>query len=260
MLQPKLNLKVSQRQVLTPGLVQMVSVLALNKLELKEMINTEMVENPVLEEVEESAVTIEEMAGREAERERSAEEIVSEHERVEKDPFDEIDFGSYFQDYLDPGFRTASSFEEIDRPSFDNFLSQPSTLTDHLVWQLGSMNLTARVRLAADLVVGNLNEDGYLTATDEELADALVLARAPARAEPIPFERGLKGRKPAWEAHLARMEAGLESCAWRERERSNGPQRRSDESGAGDGGRGAGDCEPSGPAGRGRARSARVPV
>ena len=54
LLQPKLNLKVSQRQVLTPGLVQMVSVLALNKLELREMINTEMVENPVLEELEET--------------------------------------------------------------------------------------------------------------------------------------------------------------------------------------------------------------
>ena len=194
MLQPKLNLKVSQRQVLTPGLVQMVSVLALNKLELKEMINTEMVENPVLEELEESAVPLEEMAGREAERERSAEEVVTASERVEKDPFDEIDFGSYFQDYLDPGFRTASSFEDIERPSFDNFLSQPSTLTDHLVWQLGSMNLTPEVRLAADLVVGNLNEDGYLTATDEELVDALLAERQPERAEPIPFERGMKSR------------------------------------------------------------------
>jgi RNA polymerase sigma-54 factor len=180
--------------VLTPGLVQMVSVLALNKLELREMINTEMVENPVLEEVEESSVTIEEMAGREGDRERSAEEVVTASERVEKDPFDEIDFGSYFQDYLDPGFRTASSFEDTDRPSFDNFLSQPSTLTDHLEWQLGSMNLSPRVRLAADLVVGNLNEDGYLTADDEELADALLQARAPARAEPIPFERGMKHR------------------------------------------------------------------
>jgi RNA polymerase sigma-54 factor len=124
LLQPKLNLKVSQRQILTPGLVQMVSVLALNKLELKEMINTEMVENPVLEEVEESAVTIEEMAGREADRERSAEEVATESERVEKDPFDEVDFGSYFQDYLDPGFKTASNYEEIERPSFENFLSQ----------------------------------------------------------------------------------------------------------------------------------------
>jgi RNA polymerase sigma-54 factor len=194
LLQPKLNLRVSQRQVLTPGLVQMVSVLALNKLELKEMINTEMVENPVLEEVEESSVTIEEMAGREADRERSAEAVATEHDRVEKDPFDEIDFGSYFQDYLDPGFRTGSSFEEIDRPSFDNFLSQPSTLTDHLEWQLGSMTLSTRVRLAADLVVGNLNEDGYLTCSDEELAEALLLARGPVRADPIPFERGIKSR------------------------------------------------------------------
>jgi len=212
LLQPKLNLRISQRQVLTPGLVQMVSVLALNKLELKEMINTEMVENPVLEEVEESAVTVEELAGREAERERSAEEIASEHERTEKDPFDEIDFGSYFQDYLDPGFRTSSSFEEYDRPSFENFLSQPSTLSDHLEWQLGSMNLAEEVRMAADLVVGNLNEDGYLTATDEELVQELIEEHAPARAEPIPFERGVKGR-PEWEAHHSAMDAGLEAAA-----------------------------------------------
>ncbi len=212
MLQPKLNLRITQRQVLTPGLVQMVSVLALNKLELREMINAEMVENPVLEEVEESAVTIEEMAGREAERERSAEEIASEHERTEKDPFDEIDFGSYFQDYLDPGYRTASSFEEYDRPSFENFLSQPSTLSDHLEWQLGSMVLAPEVRMAADLVVGNLNEDGYLTATDEELVEALLEMHGPARAEPIPFERGLKGR-PAWEERHSAKNAGLEAAA-----------------------------------------------
>ncbi len=212
MLQPKLNLKVSQRQVLTPGLVQMVSVLALNKLELKEMINTEMVENPVLEEVEESAVTIEELAGREAERERSAEEVATANERVEKDPFDEIDFGSYFQDYLDPGFRTASSFEDIERPSFDNFLSQPSTLTDHLEWQLGSMSLSDELRMAADLVVGNLNEDGYLTATDEELAEALIEARGPVRAEPIPFERGMKGRL-GWDAHRATQDTEVDLAA-----------------------------------------------
>jgi RNA polymerase sigma-54 factor len=212
LLQPKLNLRVSQRQVLTPGLVQMVSVLALNKLELKDMINTEMVENPVLEEVEESAVTIEEMGGREAERERSAEEVATEKDRVEKDPFDEVDFGSYFQDYLDPGFRTVSNYEEIERPSFENFLSQPSTLTDHLDWQLGSMSLSQEVRLAADLVVGNLNEDGYLTATDEELVDGFLQARGPARAEPIPFERGMKAR-PAWETQHSGPDAGHDVSA-----------------------------------------------
>jgi len=194
LLQPKLNLKVSQRQVLTPGLVQMVSVLALNKLELKEMINTEMVENPVLEELEESIVTLDERAGLEGDRERSAEEVAAEGERVEKDPFDEIDFGSYFQDYLDPGFRTASNFEEYDKPSFENFLSQPSTLSDHLAWQLGSLTLSPEVRAATELVVGNLNEDGYLTASDEELVEALMQSRGPARPEPIPFERGSKGK------------------------------------------------------------------
>jgi RNA polymerase sigma-54 factor len=194
LLQPKLNLKVSQRQVLTPGLVQMVSVLALNKLELREMINTEMVENPVLEELEESAVSLEERAGLEGDRERSAEEVAAEGERVEKDPFDEIDFGSYFQDYLDPGFRTASNFEEYDKPSFENFLSQPSTLSDHLAWQLGSLTLRPEVRAATELVVGNLNEDGYLTASDEELIALLLQSRGPERPEPIPFERGTKGR------------------------------------------------------------------
>ena len=65
MLQPRLHLKLSQRQVLTPGLVQMVSVLALNKLELKSMIDGELVENPVLEEVDESTETLDERAARE---------------------------------------------------------------------------------------------------------------------------------------------------------------------------------------------------
>ncbi len=56
-LQPKLHLRVAQKQILTPGLVQMVSVLALNRLELREMINQEMIENPVLEELSEESVT-----------------------------------------------------------------------------------------------------------------------------------------------------------------------------------------------------------
>lgn len=187
LLQPKLNLKVSQRQVLTPGLVQMVSVLALNKLELKEMINTEIIENPVLEEIEDSGLPLEERAGIEGDRERSAEEVVAEGERAEKDPFDEIDFGSYFQDYLDPGFRTASNFEEYDKPSIESFLSQPSTLSDHLLWQLGSLTLKPNIRAAAELVIGNLNENGYLTATDDEMAASLQQLLEPPTIAPIPF-------------------------------------------------------------------------
>lgn len=173
MLQPRLNIKLSQRQVLTPGLVQMVSVLALNKLELKSMIDGELVENPVLEEVDESTETLDERAAREGDRERSAEEVAA-AERTEKDPFDEVDFGSYFQEYLDPGYKTGTSLDEDpDRPSFENFLSQPSTLSDHLLWQIGSMALSQKLRECAELIIGNLNEDGYLTATDAELVEGI---------------------------------------------------------------------------------------
>ena len=123
LLQNKLNLRVSQKQILTPGLVQMVSVLALNKLELKEMINAEIVENPVLEELESSIPLIDQVAGREADRERAdapEQPAVTAGEQAgeKKDPFEEIDFGTYFKDYLDPGFRSPQDFESSDRPSF----------------------------------------------------------------------------------------------------------------------------------------------
>ncbi len=172
LLQPKLNLKVTQKQILTPGLVQMVSVLALNKLELKDMINAEIVENPVLEEMDSTVPLLDEVASREEERDRvaAADEPVVQAEK--KDPFDEIDFGSFFQDYLDPGYRSQSEMESVEKPSFENFLSRPSTLTDHLMWQLGSLALRAEVATAAELVIGNLSEDGYLIATDEELLAA----------------------------------------------------------------------------------------
>jgi RNA polymerase sigma-54 factor len=171
LLQPKLHLKVSQRQILTPGLVQMVSVLALNKLELKDMINAEMVENPVLEELEESVPLLDDVNRREEERDRqaTAEEAPAPTPEEKKDPFEEIDFGSFFQEYLDPGFRSRNEMEEIERPSFENFLSKPGSLTDHLMWQLGALSIRPPVQEAAELIIGNLNEDGYLIASDDEL-------------------------------------------------------------------------------------------
>jgi RNA polymerase sigma-54 factor len=171
LLQHKLSVKLSQRQILTPGLVQMVSVLALNKLELKDMINAEMVENPVLEELEESVPLIDEVGRKEEDRDRPTKTSTEETPIVaeKKDPFEEIDFGSFFQDYLDPGYRTRGEMEEIERPSFENFLSKPTNLTDHLAWQLGALSLRREVREAAEQIIGNLNEDGYLIASDEEM-------------------------------------------------------------------------------------------
>src|SRR6201993_920716 len=166
LLQPKLTLRVSQRQVLTPGLMQMVSVLALNKLELKEMIDAEMVENPVLEEIDESVPMFDEVAGRQELLERGPEETPA----PAQDPFNEVDFGSYFQEYLDPGYRTQQEYEETEKPSFENFLSQPTTLADHLAGQLGALTLEPALSDAAEFVVGNLDEDGYLAASEEEMA------------------------------------------------------------------------------------------
>jgi RNA polymerase sigma-54 factor len=172
LLQPKLHLKVSQRQILTPGLVQMVSVLALNKLELRDMITAEMVENPVLEELEDSVPLLDDAVRREEERERVSPEENTVTAVEKKDPFEEIDFGSFFQEYLDPGYRSRGEMEEIERPSFENFLSKPTTLSDHLAWQLGALSVSPEVREAAEVIIGNLSEDGYLIASDEELLGA----------------------------------------------------------------------------------------
>jgi RNA polymerase sigma-54 factor len=169
LLQPKLHLRLSQRQILTPGLVQMVSVLALNKLELRDMITAEMVENPVLEELEDSVPLLDDAARQEEDRERLAPEANTVTAEEKKDPFEEIDFGSFFQEYLDPGYRSRSEMEEIERPSFENFLSKPTTLSDHLAWQLGALSVAPEVREAAEVIIGNLSEDGYLIASDEEL-------------------------------------------------------------------------------------------
>ncbi len=182
MLQHKLSLKVSQRQILTPGLVQMVSVLALNKLELRDMITAEMVENPVLEELEDAVPLLDDVNRKEEDRDRPAAEESPTAAAETKDPFEEIDFGSFFKDYLDPGYRSQGESEDIERPSFENFLSKPSNLSDHLVWQLGSIPTHPEVREAAELVIGNLNEDGYLIASDDELMGVT----PPARRNSIP--------------------------------------------------------------------------
>jgi len=187
LLQHKLNVKLSQRQILTPGLVQMVSVLALNKLELKDMINAEMVENPVLEELEDAVPLLDDVGRQEEERDRIAAQATSEEAPPiadeKKDPFEEIDFGSFFQDYLDPGYRSSGEMEEIEKPSFENFLSKPGNLSDHLLWQLGAISVRPPVHQAAQLIIGNLNEEGYLIASDEELLGIAPVAAPEADVE-----------------------------------------------------------------------------
>jgi RNA polymerase sigma-54 factor len=167
-----LELRVAQKQILTPGLVQMVKVLALNKLELREMINQEIVENPVLEEVPEDMPSLDDVAQK---LETAAPDEASDNNGTgvegRADSFEEIDFGSFFRNYLDPGYRVPAS-EVYDKPSPENFLAQPSSLTDYLEWQLSLTDCPEEVREAARSIIGNLNEDGYLSVPLEEVAQS----------------------------------------------------------------------------------------
>ena len=163
----KLSLKVTQRQILTPGLVQMVSVLQLNRLELREMINQEMVANPVLEELSEDNSV--------ADNYSDETFLKAETEKVPEteapNPFDEFDFGSFFNRYLDTGGDGGQSQERevSEKPSFEKFLSSPRGLTDHLMWQLSLTVCNDTVQEIAENIIGNLDENGYLTASAEEL-------------------------------------------------------------------------------------------
>src|SRR5580692_9948126 len=132
-LQPKLHLKVAQKQILTPGLVQMVSVLALNRLELREMITQEMVANPMLEELTEDEPVSEDYS--EEAFVKAETEKVPETEPA--NPFDEFDISSFFNQYLDSGSGEGrGEHEVIEKPSFDKFISSPQGLAEHLGWQL----------------------------------------------------------------------------------------------------------------------------
>ncbi len=164
----KLNLRLAQKQILTPGLVQMVSVLALNRLELREMINQEMVENPVLEELSEEP-TVSDNYSDETFLKAETEKIP---EKEAPNPFDEFDVGSFFNQYLDSGGDGGRSQERevSERPSFEKFLSSPTGLTEHLTWQLSVTISSESVREIAESIIGNLDENGYLMATLEELA------------------------------------------------------------------------------------------
>ncbi|HXJ46574.1 MAG TPA: RNA polymerase factor sigma-54 [Candidatus Dormibacteraeota bacterium] len=163
----KLNLKVAQKQILTPGLVQMVSVLALNRLELREMINQEMIENPVLEEQSEEPTATDNYSDENFIR-NETEKVP---EKPESNPFDEFDVGTFFNQYLDTGGDGGQSQERevSERPSFEKFLSSPAGLTEHLTWQLSVTICSDSVRELVESIIGNLDENGYLTASTEEL-------------------------------------------------------------------------------------------
>jgi len=197
--------------VLTPQLRQRIEMLQMTTLELSELIQNEMVANPVLEEVQteeefeeisekildqnsdgndesyenrtekDYSVGVEqaenftpEMPSENGSNEDNSHDFESEAEdfSVDKsDSFEEVDYGREFQDYLDPGYKTQEIEFKDDAPSFDQFLSKSATLTEHLEWQLNLHQISEALENAAICVVGNLNDDGRLTTSNEEIAE-----------------------------------------------------------------------------------------
>lgn len=165
-LRQTLDLRLSQRLALTPSLLQKIELLQLNKLELQDMLNQELMENPILEEVLEQEIPSESSLG-----DRAGEDVpVPESPRAdgEKDSFDEIDFRYFFDEYLDTGYKNRE-VEDSEKPSFETFATRPPSLEEHLNWQLGLSDATPGIAEIARQIIGNLNEDGYLIIGLDEL-------------------------------------------------------------------------------------------
>ncbi|MEM8996868.1 MAG: RNA polymerase sigma-54 factor, partial [Acidobacteriota bacterium] len=157
-LEQKLSLKLSQKLVMTPSLQQAIKLLQMTHLELEGVLAKEMVENPVLEELE--PASLDDDAGAAAE------------EKAEKDDaLSDIDLDAYFGDYAESweGRTTASVYEEREGPPLENTLSQEDDLYDHLLWQLHMLDLSPIMREVAELVIGNLDSEGFLVATIDEI-------------------------------------------------------------------------------------------
>ena len=157
----KLHTKLVQKLILTPSLQQAIKLLPMSTLELSELLNQEMVENPMLEEV-----PTEELQPVEAAQEKAEEKPAEK----EKDTWDDQDYEYFFGDYLDDGYRPRTPTEVKELPPIENTLSTAASLSDHLLWQLSMQTDDAKLREIGEAIIGNLDDDGYLVATVEELS------------------------------------------------------------------------------------------
>ncbi|MBI4445635.1 MAG: RNA polymerase factor sigma-54 [Acidobacteria bacterium] len=170
-LRPALNMTVSQRLAMTPSLLQKIELLTLSRLELSELLNQELVENPVLEEANDAN---DPELGERTEQETIPERPADKEPTVEeKDTFEDFDYEYFFGEYLAPS-QTSREFESSDdRPSFESFLVRPTSLMDHLNWQLGLLEVPPEIHEIAYFIIGNLDEDGFLTLSLEEISNSL---------------------------------------------------------------------------------------
>ena len=167
----KLHTKLVQKLILTPSLQQAIKLLPMSTLELSDLLNQEMVENPLLEEV-----PTEELQPAEQSQQEKAEPDKPTPEKG--DQWDDADYEYFFGDYLDDGYRSRTPSEVKELPPIENTLSSASSLSDHLMWQLSLQAEPDKIKGLGDgqlrdigtAIIGNLDDDGYLVASVEEIA------------------------------------------------------------------------------------------
>jgi RNA polymerase sigma-54 factor len=178
-IQQRLHTKLVQKLILTPSLQQAIKLLPMTTIELADMLNQEMVENPMLEEVPTEELQAVD-AGAQTERAEAPEAPRQER----PDSWDDADYAYFFGDYLDDGYRASRAPVEVkELPPLENTLSTQGSLADHLQWQLSLSTDDPTVMEIGTAIIGNLADDGYLMASVDEIA--AMGNWSPAEVEPV---------------------------------------------------------------------------
>ncbi len=169
-LENRLDLRLSQRLILTPQLQQAIKLLQMPQLELAQVLTQELVDNPFLEESLEEQET--ETSSEEESPDAAPDEVFD--TEISFDKLNNFSVDDYFDERSSDGRDLGYFSPGIDeQPSYELFYSRKPDLYDHLLWQLRLSNADDSVRMAAEGVIGNIDEDGYLRSLDDELAYAL---------------------------------------------------------------------------------------
>jgi len=165
-LKQRLDQRQVQKLILAPALQQAIKLLPLTNLELIEIIDTELSQNPMLEVEEEISEKVSEKEPRESAEEEKTEEKEQEEESTDEEI---AEFESHFQEYFDEGFRT-HFYERKEALVLENIVSKSPSLWDHLNWQANLTFFENEEKEIAQYIIGNINEDGYLVVSLEEIA------------------------------------------------------------------------------------------
>jgi RNA polymerase sigma-54 factor len=170
----KQQLRLSQQLVMTPQLQQAIKLLQLSRLELADLVQQELQENPVLEETVEAEEQLPtEVAGdshdAEAPSVEAPADVPENREASDAEKIADIDWQSYAEAYPQTGFQ-GEARDDDERRSLEGTLTRRETLAEHLEWQVQLSECSEGERVAATWLIGNLDEDGYLRADLEEIA------------------------------------------------------------------------------------------